>query len=490
MKKMKKLFALLIAMVMVLGMSTSVFAATGDITVTDAKKGATYDAYKVFNVVNEEDAVFYTLTDNTDMNTALFGEGTPFYTYTKSGQVSPVYVAVKDGKTDSEVISWLQSDAVSTAIKATNKAATATATTTGGSVTLTTGSIGYYFVFASTGTKSAVIIDTPNETKTIVDKLMVPSIDPEGGKQVSNSNVVDAALGEELTFTVKFTATPQADNGKTGEENATEDVVTYYVFDKGTGLGDITSVSATAADGKTITATVGEKDENGVTTITIPWSAEDHPNATEVTVTYKAAVTDTSASNTASIGWKTEHGSVPTPPDDPDGPTVTVYTHEIDITKVDGANNETKLAGAEFYLKNSEGKYYSYVAATETTPAKVEWVAEADKETKATKVTTDANGVTKDLKGLEAGTYTLVEFKAPTGYNVAEDTEVTLVEIKNTDGTVNDSDAIKSVTVEDYKGSVLPSTGGIGTTIFYVIGAILVIGAGVVLVTRRRMNVQ
>ena len=139
MKKMKKLFALLIAMVMVLGMSTSVFAATGDITVTDAKKGATYDAYKVFNVVNEEDAVFYTLTDNTDMNTALFGEGTPFYTYTKSGQVSPVYVAVKDGKTDSEVISWLQSDAVSTAIKATNKAATATVTTTGGSVTLTTG---------------------------------------------------------------------------------------------------------------------------------------------------------------------------------------------------------------------------------------------------------------------------------------------------------------------------------------------------------------
>ena len=488
MKKMKKIFALLIAMVMVFAMSATAFAADGDITITDAKKGATYNAYKVFNVVNEEDAVFYTLIGekDSDLNKDLLGEGTPFYTYTKSGG-STVYVAVKSDATDSDVINWLKAKESVITTKATKT--TANATSTGSSVTLETGSLGYYYITCSTGTKSAVIVDTPNTTKTIADKLMTPSIDPEGGKTVSNSTVVDAELGQELTFTVKFTATPQADNGKTGEDNATEDVVEYYVYDKGMGLSNISEVSASAADGVAITGVTFEKNStSGVTTITIPWSATNHPNATQVTVTYKATVTDTSAANAANIGWKTENGEI-TKPEDPDGPSVTIYTHTINITKVDGANNATKLANAEFYLKNNEGKYYSYVAAEGTTPAKVEWVAEADKATKATKVTTDSNGVTADLKGLAAGTYTLVEFKAPSGYNVAEDTEIELTAITE-DNAGDENPVIQDVTVEDFQGSVLPSTGGIGTTIFYIIGAILVIGAGVVLVTRRRMNAQ
>ena len=102
-------------------------------------------------------------------------------------------------------------------------------------------------------------------------------------------------------------------------------------------------------------------------------------------------------------------------------------------------------------------------------------------------------------EGLMPGTYTLTETGAPVGYNKL--TEAISFTIKfDTDtkkfafeGTAPENVTLKEdgtfeIRVENKSGSTLPSTGGIGTTIFYVIGAILVLGAGVLLVTRRRMN--
>jgi LPXTG-motif cell wall-anchored protein len=79
----------------------------------------------------------------------------------------------------------------------------------------------------------------------------------------------------------------------------------------------------------------------------------------------------------------------------------------------------------------------------------------------------------------------LVESTVPQGYNKAADSTFT---IAGNDYTTTNLE--QTTTVTNQSGTELPSTGGIGTTIFYIIGAILVIGAGVVLVTRRRMNVQ
>ena len=87
--------------------------------------------------------------------------------------------------------------------------------------------------------------------------------------------------------------------------------------------------------------------------------------------------------------------------------------------------------------------------------------------------------------GLANGTYTLVEKTVPAGYNKAADSTFTISE-----GNYTATNLEQTSTVINEAGSVLPSTGGIGTTIFYAIGAVLVIGAGIVLVTRRRMNVQ
>ncbi|MBQ8076486.1 MAG: LPXTG cell wall anchor domain-containing protein, partial [Oscillospiraceae bacterium] len=93
------------------------------------------------------------------------------------------------------------------------------------------------------------------------------------------------------------------------------------------------------------------------------------------------------------------------------------------------------------------------------------------------------NGNTVTINGLDGDlTYQLTETEAPTGYNKMNPDTV--------DVPPNGSKTFDAQNVENNKGTQLPSTGGIGTTIFYIVGAVLVIGAGVVLVTRRRMNDQ
>ncbi len=133
-------------------------------------------------------------------------------------------------------------------------------------------------------------------------------------------------------------------------------------------------------------------------------------------------------------------------------------------------------------------------------------------ETKASTLTSNANGLIA-VSGLEDRTYYVKETKAPTGYNllsnaialtiaattsngqnwtnsVASDA-LTALTLSVDGGTAVDGDVnsgIVSTTITNTKGTTLPTTGGIGTTIFYIVGAILVIGAAVVLVTRRRVS--
>ena len=138
------------------------------------------------------------------------------------------------------------------------------------------------------------------------------------------------------------------------------------------------------------------------------------------------------------------------------------------------------------------------------TSKKYEKVDVVTKDTALTKINAtgyvDANGVLT-FKGLGEGTYTIKEIVAPNGYNllkdeitisIAADAKLTGCTWNVTDSNSNalnvDSNHLYELTVENNAGAELPSTGGIGTTVFYVLGGLLVVCAGVLLITKRRMN--
>lgn len=201
---------------------------------------------------------------------------------------------------------------------------------------------------------------------------------------------------------------------------------------------------------------------------------------------------------------------------------VIVFTYELDGDKVDGANPDTKLPGAQFVLFNGghtrvaavvDGKLSGwselpdgYLAANHEEIPDDAWAEVAN----AT-ITSDEDGLFS-VAGLDDGTYYLREIKAPDGYNLLEDDLQIVITATTTNGqtwngaaataltaltiAVNDGGAQNGVldtgavaiTVENNGGSTLPETGGIGTTIFYAAGALLVLCAGVLLFVKLRMR--
>lgn len=187
-----------------------------------------------------------------------------------------------------------------------------------------------------------------------------------------------------------------------------------------------------------------------------------------------------------------------------------VYNFDIDIVKHETGDNDKLLSGAEFvlYRINDQGKkeYYYYY---DSDPQKTEWktLTPDDLETiqaaaaagEITSKTTNEDGEIS-FTGLEEGIYYLQEIKAPDGYNLpADPVKVEITVNYNEDGTINmETSLVKKrennghmfvkQEIENKPGPVLPSTGGIGTTIFYVLGGILTVAAIVLLIVKKRME--
>lgn len=182
---------------------------------------------------------------------------------------------------------------------------------------------------------------------------------------------------------------------------------------------------------------------------------------------------------------------------------VIVFTYELDGTKVDGEDTTKVLKDAIFVLQRSSDDMY-YVVDSE---GNVSWTAD---ENSATELKSDKNG-NFNARGIEDGEYKLYEKVAPTGYNKLADPIVLTVAAATENGqtwagdpkaaltaltiTIDDKtadgdldDGIVEVEVKNNKGSELPETGGIGTTVFYIVGSVLVLGAAVLLITKKRMG--
>ena len=179
------------------------------------------------------------------------------------------------------------------------------------------------------------------------------------------------------------------------------------------------------------------------------------------------ALTVDPANNTAYLSYGHEDGENHTPT------VVTeVYNAKFDVLKNDDKGQP--LAGAGFVLKNKDNKYYKIENGV------VSWVDSIDD---ATEKFSGNDGKVPAFTGLANGTYTLVEKTVPDGYNGAADQTFTIAEHDYTTANLE-----QKATVVNKEGAVLPSTGGIGTTIFYILGGILAVGAAVVLVARKRVS--
>lgn len=177
----------------------------------------------------------------------------------------------------------------------------------------------------------------------------------------------------------------------------------------------------------------------------------------------------------------------------------TVYSYEVQLKKVSALNTATPLEGAEFvvshykdastleYAQVTDGKFTGFVASKD----------------EATKLKTGVDGMIK-ISGIPSGTLRFEEVTAPSGFNLLT-TEISVTiraslnaatgkldtftgEVTGTAHTpvVSKAAGTVLVTVENRPGSTLPETGGVGTTVFYIAGGALLVGALVVLVTRKR----
>ncbi len=455
--KNKKLLVLALALVFVFAMSAVAFAAdTGTITITAPTSqqaptvDSTYEVYKVFDAtVNADDntKVNYTLCSGDTLSQAMKDAG---FSVDAAGNVTgpdsldeDAIAAIAAYVTDDDLV-----DTVTVAV---------------GETSGTTKELpyGYYYITTSTGT--AVTIDSNNDNPTVNDKNVIPKVEKSAGTAYdANSLQAIAAVGTSQDFTAVITT------GNGAKNVVFKDTMTNLTYN-----GDAkvyVGGTEVAAGDDTFSISGAEGDSSFTITFVDSYIAGLDKN-TEITIKYSGTVTSDALSSdpatnkaelTSGDGNKSESEEVE------------VYNAKISVLKQDGDNEP--LEGAGFVLKNSDGKYYTLANG------EITWVDSIDD---ADEHFSDADGNVAPFTGLADGTYTLEEKTVPAGYNKADDEEVT---IKGDDYTTDNLE--QEATVTNNAGAELPSTGGIGTTIFMVLGGILMAAAVVLFITKKRVGAE
>lgn len=481
MKKMRRVFALLLTMVMVLGMSTSVFAAgnkTDDkkVTVSGVQSGDTVELYQVLKWVENDGWTFvapFNGITQTEKNDVLYGQiHSDLAEKIAELATSPKYT--NSDETDSREIT-ADPGLYLVLVKPKNSG------------------IIYNPAFVANdyyGDDNSNVINMSEAgyaDETIMKKDTITVEKTVDGKKETSKY----SLGDDIDFSI-VTKIPTYPTNSINATLKITDAPTNLTIDPDTVVVKVGDTTVYNKDTAMASAT-GSVRASG-TKLEVDFT-KDYILANGgkgVTVTYRAKLTNVS---NLTVGDNVISGAAENPVTVKYNPNPYVDTtndvEDIDIVKTYGIvfekiDSETKeaLADAVFDLYDAAG---------------------------TTKLTSD-NGYFKTVKtavvnghayvyweGLKAGTYTIKETKAPVGYVKVDDFQLTVGDDAHkadnpaTAIEENNYNADKTGTdnaVRNTPGKQLPSTGGIGTTIIYAIGAILVIGAGVVLVTRRRMNVQ
>ena len=506
MKHIKKLASLLLVLVMVFALATTAFAeeTTYSITINNSAKDHTYEAYQIFTGD----------LSGTTLSNIVWGSGVSEAGQTALGDAAAKAETLKT-EADAKAFAKAVAPYLTTAAGSAN-------TVTDGKYVISGLAAGYYLVKDQDGSLTGdadayteYIIKVVSDT-TATPKSSVPTVE----KKVKDTNdstgvtsdwqdSADYDIGDSIPFQLKATLANNVSSYTTYK------VVFHDTLSKGLTYNNDAKVyiGGTETNGFTVTATVNA---DGTTTLTV--SCDDVKalgagNSSVITVEYTAKLNENAVlgsagnpnevyleySNNPNKSEKGNNETGETPKD-----VVIVFTYKTIINKVDSENKP--LTGAAFKLeKLIKGKDGA-----------------ADTWTTVKEFTVDETTTSFTFSGLDDGQYKLTETKTPAGYNTIDpiyfvieathdvtadaptlktlnayltdangnkQTEMKDGESVNIDlGTVDLTAGSITTTVVNKSGSELPSTGGIGTTIFYVLGGVLVLAAVVLLVTKKRMS--
>lgn len=498
MKHAKKLASLLLALVMALALAVPAFAAgeTGSITINKAIPGETYKIYKIFDLESydptagtyaykiEKSSSWYAFVTDGGGKDYVSIDGQDYVTWNMGKDNQTAYDAFAKA-----ALLYAQNNNNVEATKSTTAEGSGDTTT----VTFNNLDLGYYLVDSSLGTLAILGPASPSFTKD--EKNEVPNVDKkvqeDSDNQYGTSNTAD--IGQEVTFQTTITV-------KGGARN-------YVLHDKMTGLTfqSITSIQwkeattydettgYTYGDPKSLTEstdyTLSTSDLGDDCTFEVSFQQsflDKLDTGDQIVVTYSATVNTNAVVGGEGNPNKTHLTYGDTNRSTPDDETKT-YTYSFDLVKTKSDN--TVLNGAKFELYDAETGGNQILLVKESNGIyRVATAAEQEEGSFASAVI-EAGKVT--IKGLDSGTYWLEETQQPKGYNKLDGRQKVEITNKNLSTTMTSdtwSEGDGGVHVVNNTGSELPSTGGMGTTIFYVLGGVLMAGAVVLLITKKRMG--
>lgn len=452
-KVMAAIATVAMALMMALPAVPAFAAGTGSITITPPANTPstatnTYKIYKVFDADGNGTNISYKLCSGDTLSADMKDAG---FSVDAAGNVSgpetltqDAIAAIASYVTDADVVATVSSTGTEDAVA--NNLAN-----------------GYYYITTSTGT--AVTINSTNPNATVKDKNTVPSVDKKITKAAAGS-VTDEGLnaiaqaGSTVSYESDITVPANTKNLKFADtivNTQTLDTASVAIKVNGTDVGADNYTLTT--NNKTISIAFNEPylaALNSTTTIAVTYT----------TTVNSDALSSAPSKNTATITYGDNDAKVTSDE-------TSIYNAKLTVTKsFQGLTGELANGdSAQFVLKNADGKYYAISGKT------VSWVDSLDSATKLTYTQAGSH----DFTGLADGTYTLVESKTPAGYKTAANKTVTIEK-----GTYTTTNLEQTAEITNKTGSALPSTGGMGTTVLYTVGAALVITAGALLIARKR----
>lgn len=490
MKLIKKIAAIMFAFMMVVSMSCNVKAKDtegvygqkdGSITITGALQGQTYTIYEMLKLESFSGNNYsYTIATGWDDFFKEGAEGAAYMKKDENGYMS--FIAGKDGDADRRefaqkaLVYAREGHGINTQKKSPLEGKD--------TVEFTGLNLGYYLVGSTTG--SLCGLDTTHKTVEIAEKNSVPTVTK---KIIEDTRLVETNTvnyGDIVNFQIDISIGKGAknyllhdkmDQGLTLNTSTLPNISPINFHDQSNNnprYNTDFTVNTTPDDGCTFHVEFKESYLNTLTESVV------------LTGNYAATVNENAKINEAinNTTWLSYGDNQKTI----ESKTKT-YIYGIKVFKY------TKNGTSQEGLKDAQFKLFT----DESCANEVNLKKDNDGVTYlVTNTKTGDNIMTSpqlgkfEIKGLKAGTYYLKEIEAPKGYNkLANPIKITISQndAKNQVVTVgDDTNPVDEVGVENKSGTVLPSTGGVGTTMIYLVGAVLVLGSGVVLVTKRRVK--